>query len=322
MYAIAPNHACSVEGRHRRQWRTRVHADVRFILRRVVWSFGILNRFGCFSSCLLHMRSLSSLGPVGCYLRNMACLIARHQHAQQSLHTSCKRFHYDELFSWDDETRIPSARSVTCTASGLLRLGHGGLSVCQGADSSHMLSLAQAAGMLAAKRASDVVPTRMSRTLRDVQVWIHAEQPTDHEATDRDKSSPSLMTEEHTPASNMSSSMSPKGDGGFSAEGLLDPDTWMAQAPEPAASASAPSAVTDTHVPSSTEMGARMQLGSAWVDASTTVRVVCRTRASEPTHTEAMAACMATCLSLCDIVHASCGHMPVVEQMSVSSEME
>ena len=124
--------------------------------------------------------------------------------------------------------------------------------------------------MLAAKRASDVVPTRMSRTLRDVQVWIHAEQPTDHGATDGDKSSPSLMAEEHTPASNISSSMSPKGDGGFSAEGLLDPDTWMAQAPEPAASASAPSAVSDTHVPSSIEMGTRMQSGSAWMDASTT----------------------------------------------------
>ena len=321
MHVIAPNRACPVQGRHRRQWRSRVHADVRFILSRVVCSFGISNRFGCSSSCLLHMRSLSSLGPRGS-LRNMACLVARHQHAQQSLHTSCKRLQYDELFSWDDETRIPSARSVSCTASGLLRLGHSGLSVCQGAESSHTLSLAQAAGMLAAKRASDVVPTRMSRTLRDVQVWIHAEQPTDHGATDEDKSSPSLMAEEHAPASNMSSSMSPKGDGGFSAEGLLDPDIWMAQAPQPAASASAPSAVSDTHVPSRIEMGTRMQPGSAWMDAGTTVRVVCRTRASEPTHTEAMAACMATCLTLCDIVHASCGHMPVVEQMSVSSEME
>lgn len=80
-------------------------------------------------------------------------------------------------------------------------------------------------------------------------------------------------------------------DGGFSAESLMDPDAWIAQKPQ-------------ARVPEVSK-----------ISTYAVIQVVCRTKANVSTYTEAVAGCLAGCLSLCDAVHAHTGHFPTIENV-------
>lgn len=160
----------------------------------------------------------------------------------------------------------------------------------ESSDASHVLALARAAGMLGAKRAPAIVPTRMPVTLADVEVWVHSQQDAPYTRAPEKEKTPA-PSHAHLQDEN----------GGFSADDLLDPDTWMAHAPQPRAH-DAPT----PHPLSPEPMSASLQ-------------IICRTLAHSPTHTEALAGCMAACMTVCDAVHTSCGVMPTIEHVRVAT---
>jgi len=148
-----------------------------------------------------------------------------------------------------------------------------------------LLAHMQAAGMVAAKRADEWVPMRMPRALASVAVWV-------------DEAKEGVVHEREEP---VAPSMAPspreeRGDGGFSAADLLDPDAWIGAAGAPIEAPRAAAA------PSTTAQDADSLL------------VHCDAAAATPCATEAMAGCMAASLALLDRLHEACG-----ERMAVGS---
>ncbi|WFD19967.1 hypothetical protein MCAP1_002211 [Malassezia caprae] len=120
-----------------------------------------------------------------------------------------------------------------------------------------LLAHMQAAGMIGAKRADEWVPMRMPRALSSVAVWV-----------DETKEGAAPQSEGPQPSAMPPPPRDERGDGGFSASDLLDPDAWIGVASAPIeAPRPAPAAVAD-------------------VDS---LLVHCRTSAGTPSTTEAMA---------------------------------
>lgn len=181
----------------------------------------------------------------------------------------CFHTSHASLSLWDE---AGGAALIRCTASGTVRLPQVHAAWHSERDAWHMYSVAQAAAMLAAKRASWDVPMRIPTPLDNVQVWI--------EPLEQAEKMPSKMPEAPS-----------RDDGGFSAESLMDPDAWMARNPQ-------------DRVPETSQ-----------IPTFGAIQVVCRTKANVSTYTEAMAGCLAGCLSLCDAVHAHTGHFPTIEHV-------
>jgi len=139
--------------------------------------------------------------------------------------------------------------------------------------------------MVGAKRADELVPMRMPRALASVAVWV-------------DEAKEGAAPEREVPRS---PAMAPpprneRGDGGFTAADLLDPDAWVGVASAPIeAPRPVPSAAGD-------------------VDH---LLVHCRTTAATPSATEAMAGCMAASLALLDRLHDACGERMAVGPICV-----
>lgn len=131
--------------------------------------------------------------------------------------------------------------------------------------------------MLAAKRADAFVPMRVPRTLTSISLWVDEGEEGRANATDHSD----VRVAAPWPREE-------RGDGGFSARDLLDPDAWIGVAPAPIETPprrAAPS--TQRH----------------W----DTLFVHCRTAATTSSATEAMAGCMAASLALLDRLHEACG---------------
>lgn len=206
----------------------------------------------------------------------------------RNLSTTCARG-VSNVFA-DSNAELRAADWARSTAVGCIQLPPGRATTWStSSDAPEVFAAARAAGMLGAKRVSALIPTHMPVALANVQVWVHPL----HDAQD-------AHTPEHD--STPSPSYVPQhDDGGFSAESLLDPDVWMAQAPQ------------------AKERDAQIQTPPSAEPMSASLQIICRTVATSPTHTEALAGCMAACMTVCDAVHASCGLMPSINHVHVAT---